>query len=329
MTRPTVLGAGSWGTALALVLARRNLPVKLWVHNPDFAAKLNEFRSNERYLPGFSLPPSVAISSNLADCVNGCDALIVAIPSHAVRNLGERLRPVLPPDSCIISASKGIEENTLQTMSEVLEETCAADNLVVISGPSFAHEVARELPTAIVAASIRLNLAEGVQRLFSGPRFRLYASNDVRGVELGGAMKNIIAIAAGVCSGLELGHNAIAALITRGLAEMTRLAISLGAQPQTLAGLAGLGDLVLTCNGELSRNRQVGIQLASGKNVNEITAEMKSVAEGIRTTNSIVALGHRQNVNLPISVAMQAVLEGRQIPSDAIRILMDRSLRGE
>ena len=235
----------------------------------------------------------------------------------------------LASDACLVSASKGIEQYSLQTITQVLHHCCGTDRLVVLSGPSFAVEVARELPTAVVAASALPQLASGVQGLFSGSRFRVYTSYDVAGVEFGGAMKNVIAIAAGVCHGMQLGQNAIAALVTRGLAEMSRLAVVLGAQAQTLAGLAGLGDLMLTCNGDLSRNRQVGIQLASGKTVEAITAGMKTVAEGLLTTNSIVALGRRENVSLPIAEQMHSTLHGGCSPQDAIRFLMERSLKEE
>ncbi len=329
LVRPTVLGAGSWGTALALVLARRGLPVRLWVHRPELAESIQRTRLNEAYLPGFLLPGSVHVTSDLAEASHQADVLVFAVPSHAVRATASLLRPFLPPEVSFVSASKGIECKSLQTMSQVLEEVCGSSHLAVLSGPSFALEVARQLPTALVAASRSLKLAQAVQQLFSGPHFRVYVSEDVCGVELGGAVKNVIAIAAGVCHGLELGQNAVAALITRGLAEMSRLAVALGAQPQTLSGLAGLGDLVLTCNGQLSRNRQVGIELASGRTVADITSGMQMVAEGIRTAESVVALGRREKVSLPISEQMHAVLLGRREPTEAIRLLLERSPRGE
>ena len=280
MTRPAVLGAGSWGTALALVLARRGFEVRLWAHNPELSRQIAATRTNQSYLPDFDIPASVIVSSDLSECVGDADTVIFATPSYAVRATARQARPFLNPESCLLTAAKGIEEASLLRISQVLREACGGYRIGVISGPSFAREVAQELPTAIVAASADADLAQSVQILFSGPRFRVYASTDVCGVEMGGAVKNVIAIAAGVCHGLNLGGNAVAALITRGLAEMSRLAVSLGAKPETLAGLAGLGDLVLTCNGQLSRNREVGIQLALGKTVASITNGMKTVAEG-------------------------------------------------
>ena len=327
MTRPAVLGAGSWGTALALVLARRGLDVRLWTHNPELGREMAATRANNCYLPDFALPASITVTGNLADCVAHADTVIFATPSHAVRETAIRARKFLDSEIPLISASKGIEEHSLQRMSQVLSEVCDGHEVVALSGPSFAREVAQELPTALVAASADPVLAQSVQILFSGPRFRVYASSDVCGVEIGGAVKNVIAIAAGVCHGLNLGSNAVAALITRGLAEMSRLAVSLGARAETLSGLAGLGDLALTCNGGLSRNREVGIQLALGRTVESITTGMKTIAEGIRTTNSVVELGRKYAVSLPISEQMHAVLHGRRAPVDAIQSLMERSLR--
>ncbi len=329
MNRPSVVGAGSWGTAIALVLARRGLPVRLWVHNPDLAERISKTRMNEAYLPGFPLCDSIEICTNMHNCVQGADTVTFAVPSHALRQVAVSARGGLSPETLLISATKGLEEGTLSRMSEVLKESAGSDRIVVLSGPSFAREVAQEQPTAIVVASRDLRLALEVQNLFSAARFRVYASQDVMGVEVGGAVKNVIAIAAGVCHGLDLGQNAIAALITRGLAEMSRLAAAMGAQPQTLSGLAGLGDLVLTCTGELSRNRQVGIQLAAGQTLQQILHGMKTVAEGIKTTSSVVQLGIREHVDLPISQQMHAVLHGERSAPDAIAILMERSLRGE
>lgn len=329
MNRPSVVGAGSWGTAIALVLARRGLSVRLWVHNADLAERMLKTRLNDAYLPGFPLCESIEICTNLHNCVQGADAVTFAVPSHALRQVAGSARGGLSRDAVLISATKGLEEATLLRMSQVLRESCGSEKIVVLSGPSFAREVAQEQPTAIVAACADLGLALAVQNLFSAARFRVYASQDVMGVELGGAVKNVIAIAAGVCHGLHLGQNAIAALITRGLAEMCRLAAAMGAQPQTLAGLAGLGDLVLTCTGELSRNRQVGIHLAQGQTLQQILQGMKTVAEGIKTTGSVVELGRRKQVDLPISEQMYSVLHGRRSAPDAIGILMERSPREE
>jgi len=329
MNRPVVVGAGSWGTALALVLARRGLPVRLWVHDPVLAGRMAGSRLNDAYLPGFPLRENIEICTNLHNCLSEADAITFAVPSHSLRQVLNLAHGGIPQGATLISATKGLEENTLLRMSQVLRQVSGSEKIVVLSGPSFAREVAQKQPTAVVSASADLALAQQVQNLFSGARFRVYASQDVVGVELGGAVKNVIAIAAGVCHGLNLGQNALAALITRGLAEMSRLAAALGAQPQTLGGLTGLGDLVLTCNGELSRNRHVGIQLAQGQTLPQIVEGMKTVAEGIKTTDSVVRLGAREKVTLPISEQMHAVLHGKQTPREAIEILMDRSLGGE
>jgi len=286
-------------------------------------------RFNETYLPGFPIPDSVQIGTDLPRALEKADAVIFAVPSHTLREIALGACPYLEPDACLISATKGIEEGSLSRMSEVLSEVCGPRKFVALSGPSFAREVAEERPTALVAASGDLGLAQEVQQLFSGARFRVYASTDVTGVELGGAVKNVIAIAAGVCHGLQLGHNAAAALITRGLAEMSRLGVALHADPMTLAGLAGLGDLVLTCTGDLSRNRNVGIQLAQGQSLAQITQSMKTVAEGIRSTNSVVKLGRRESVSLPISEQMYAVLHAGCSPMEAMGRLMERSPKRE
>ncbi len=329
MTRPAIVGAGSWGTALALVLARQGLPVRLWVHNPEHAASMAQERINQAYLPGFSLPQSIQLHAGLHACLSNADSVTFAVPSHTLREVLGAARAGIAPGATLISATKGLEEHSLLRMSQVIEQALGSHKIAVLSGPSFAREVAAGQPTAIVAASSHPGLAEQVQLLYSDSRFRVYASSDVTGAELGGAVKNVIAIAAGVCHGLRLGGNAVAALITRGLAEMSRLAEALGAEPQTLGGLAGLGDLVLTCTGELSRNRQVGIQLAEGRTLHEICHGMKTVAEGVRTTEAVVELGRRHNVALPISEQMHAVLYGHRSARQAIGFLMERSLRGE
>ena len=327
--RPAVIGAGSWGTALAILLAKRGLPVNLWVHDPALAERLAETRVNDVYLPGYALCNNVNVCTTMHNCLQQVDSVIFAVPSHALRQVALLARPDLPVKVNLVSAAKGLEENTLLRMSEVLHEVFPGAPISVLSGPSFAVEVAAGQPTALVAASSDLASAQQVQQMMAGPNFRVYMSQDVAGVELGGAMKNVIAIAAGVCYGLQLGQNAVAALITRGLAEMSRLAVALGGQTQTLAGLAGLGDLVLTCTGELSRNRAIGVQLAHGRSLAEITRDMRTVAEGIKSTGSVVKLGLREKVSLPISEQMQAVLHGERSPEQAIRILMERSPGGE
>jgi glycerol-3-phosphate dehydrogenase (NAD(P)+) len=331
MTRSVaVLGAGSWGTALAVHLGRIGHDVTLWARDPSLALDMRSRRANAIYLPDVTLPPTVAVVDTLDEAVRGMHLIVAAIPSHGCRAVIRDAAPFIPPSAVLVSASKGLEAGTLLRMSEVVvQETDAAYPVVVLSGPSFAIEVAQQLPTAVLAASTDVRAMELVQTEFRGPSLRLYGSDDVVGVEVGGAMKNIIAIAAGVVEGLGLGHNALAALITRGLAEVTRLACALGGQRETLAGLSGLGDLVLTCTGTLSRNRHVGVELARGRPLPEILAGMKMVAEGVRTTGAALALGARCGVELPIATQMAEVLEGRIDVRSAIDALMLRRQRAE
>jgi glycerol-3-phosphate dehydrogenase (NAD(P)+) len=331
MKHIAIVGGGSWGTALALILAARHETVRLWVHDPALAARMAAKRENDAYLPGFVLPKRIAVSCRLPECINGADAVVLAVPSHVMRGVSGQMLESLKTGVAVVSATKGLEEGTLLRMSEVIAEVLrpVKPKIAVLSGPSFAREVAAGQPAAIVAASEDGVLAEAVQGTFSGSTLRVYTSSDPVGVELGGATKNVVAIGAGVCHGLGLGHNAIAALITRGLAEMSRLAAAMGAAPRTLSGLAGLGDLVLTCTGDQSRNRRVGLELAKGRPLTEITASMKMVAEGIRTTHSVVELGKRHGVSLPIATEMDQVIHFMRSPKEAIRCLMDRSLRGE
>ena len=327
----SIIGAGSWGTALAIVLAPRFPRIRLWVYENDLAERMRATRVNDLYLPGFCLPPNVAVETEFAAALSGAIVLSV-MPSHLVRTIYGRMLPYLDPSMVFVSATKGLENGTLLRASEAIRECVSASfepRIAVISGPTFAREVARGDPTALVVASTDQSLAARVQASFSGPTFRLYTSPDPAGVEIGGAVKNIVAIGAGVCHGLGLGSNTQAALITRGLAEMTRLAISLGGRPQTLAGLAGLGDLVLTCTGELSRNRTVGLELARGRKLEEIVSSMKMVAEGIKTTNATVDLARRQAVEMPISAQMFEMLNFGLPPREAVRKLMDRTLKGE
>ncbi len=331
MTRSVaVLGAGSWGTALAVHLGRIGHDVILWARDPVLADEMRVRRANAVYLPDVTLPPAVTITNVLPEAVRGVQLVVSAIPSHGCRTvIGEASR-YLPAGAVIVSATKGLEAETMRRMSEVvIEEVGAEHPVVVLSGPSFASEVAQQLPTAVLVASSSPAAMELVQAEFRGPSLRLYASDDVVGVEIGGSMKNIIAIAAGVVEGLGLGHNALAALITRGLAEITRLACALGARRETLSGLSGLGDLVLTCTGTLSRNRHVGVELARGRRLPEILAGMKMIAEGVRTTGAALALGARCGVELPIATQMAAVLEGRTDVRSAIEALMLRRQRAE
>jgi len=330
MRTVTVLGAGSWGTALAVHLGRVGHDVSLWARDPSLAGEMTASRANSVYLPDVAFPGNVSVAHSLADALRGAELVVSAVPSHGCRAVMHAAAASLAPRAVIVSATKGLEAGTLLRMSEVIaQEAGATHPVVVLSGPSFAIEVARQLPTAILAASHDAAAIELVQHEFRGPTFRLYGSDDVVGVEIGAAMKNIIAIAAGVVEGLGLGHNALAALITRGLAELTRLACAAGGRRETLAGLSGLGDLVLTCTGNLSRNRRVGLELARGRTMPEILAGMKMVAEGVLTTGAALALGERYGVELPITTQMAEVLSGRTDVRAAIEVLMLRRQRAE
>ena len=328
--RVSVLGAGSWGTALAVHLGRVGHDVRLWARDPALAEDIATRRANAVYLPEIAFPASVTVTDSLEQALAESDLVVSAIPSHGCRAVMRAARPHVRPGATIVSATKGLETDSLLRMSEVIhQEVGDGHAVVVLSGPSFAMEVARQLPTAVLAASTDPRATELVQAEFRGSSFRLYGSSDVVGVEIGGAMKNVIAIAAGVVEGLSLGQNALAALITRGLAEITRLACAAGAQRETTAGLSGLGDLVLTCTGSLSRNRHVGIELARGRRLGEVLTGMKMVAEGVRTTTAVVALGERYHVELPIVQQMAAVLDGRSDVPSAVETLMGRRQRAE
>src|SRR5688572_3736371 len=325
MQRVTILGAGSWGTALAVHLGRVGHDVRLWARDSALAADIDARRANAVYLPDVSLPANVSVTDSLEAALLDINLVVSAIPTHGCRSVMRAAAGHISPRAVVVSATKGLEGNTLLRMSEVIaQELGAAHPVVVLSGPSFASEVAQQLPTAVLAASADLDATDLVQAEFRGPSFRLYGSSDVVGVEIGGALKNVIAIAAGVVEGLGLGHNALAALITRGLAEITLLACAAGAQRETTAGLSGLGDLVLTCTGTLSRNRHVGIELARGRRLPEILAGMKMIAEGVKTTTAALALGARYGVELPIATQMSAVLEGRSDVRTAVEALMLR-----
>jgi glycerol-3-phosphate dehydrogenase (NAD(P)+) len=325
-----VLGAGSWGTALAVHLGRVGHDVRLWARDVQVAADISTRRANAIYLPDVSLPESVLVTASIPEALSDTDLVVSAIPSHGCRAVMRQAAAFLQPDATIVSATKGLESGTLLRISEVIaEELGPGRAVVVLSGPSFAVEVARELPTVVLAASTSPAATELVQAEFRGPFFRLYGSTDIVGVEIGGALKNVIAIAAGVVEGLGLGHNALAALITRGLAEITRLACAAGAQRETTAGLSGLGDLVLTCTGSLSRNRHVGVELAHGRRLADVLAGMKMIAEGVNTTNAALALGARYGVELPIATQMAAVLDGRSDVRTAVEALMLRRQRAE
>ena len=325
-----VLGAGSWGTALAVHLARIGHDVRLWARDERLAAAMASARENARYLPGARFPERLAPTADVHEALASADIALFAVPSHGLRAVVRVVAPAIPANAILVSTTKGIEAESLLRMSQVIAEEAGPDRpVVVLSGPSFAAEVARGLPTAVVAASTDSEALARVQERFRSSTFRLYVTDDVAGVEIGGALKNIIAIAAGAVEGLGLGHNSMAALITRGLAEISRLACAAGGRRETLAGLSGLGDLVLTCTGDLSRNRHVGIELGRGRPLADILSGMRGVAEGVRTTGAALALGARHGIELPIAAEMAAVLEGRRGPRDAVDALMGRRQRPE
>jgi glycerol-3-phosphate dehydrogenase (NAD(P)+) len=336
MSQIAIVGAGAWGTGLAIMLGRKGTHrVRLWAHEPEVCAAIASRRINEQFLPGCFIPDGVTATNDLASALAQAQILISVMPSPHCRGLFERMRLLIPPQALIVSATKGLEQGSLQRMTEVIAEVLRRQcgfvpPLGALSGPSFAQEVARGDPTAITIASSNTDLARAVQQEFSDPSFRVYTNSDVIGVELGGALKNIVAIAAGICHGLGLGYNSVAALITRGLAEMTRLVTACGGRAETMAGLAGLGDLVLTCTGGLSRNRSVGVELGRGRKLTEILAGMHGmVAEGIFTTTAAVGLAHARGVEMPITTQMYAILHQGKSPREAIRELMTRSGKSE
>ncbi len=330
MQSVAVVGAGSWGTALAIHLARCGHDVRLWVREPELLEAMRKTGENTIFLPGFRLPDAVRPCATFDEALHDARLVLSAVPSHGTRQVLRTAAPFLDPSATIVSATKGLELDTLLRISEVIaEELGDRHRVVVLSGPSFAVEVARELPTAVCAASTDPAAAEEVQEEFRGRAFRIYATDDVIGVEIGAALKNVIAIAAGVVEGLGLGHNSLSALVTRGLAEISRLACALGGRRETLSGLSGLGDLVLTCTGNLSRNRQVGVQLGRGRTPQEILSSMQMVAEGVRTTHAALALGARHGVELPIAAQMAEVLAGRKTARVAAEDLMLRPQRVE
>lgn len=330
-----VIGAGSWGTALAKLLGDKGEKVLLWGHNPDHIAALQKDRENKKYLPGAKIPETVYPINDLAAAVEDAQCVVMVIPSHGYRAVFEQLVPMLQDRAIVVSAVKGIENNTLQTMTQVMQDTLQQKgfeqsiHLGVLSGPSFAAEVAVEQPTAVTVAFANKGAACAVQELFSTHFFRVYTSSDVIGLELSAAMKNVVAIAAGICDGLGFGLNTRAALITRGLAEITRLGVRLGAHPLTFSGLGGLGDLVLTCTGSLSRNRTVGLKLGEGKSLVQALAEMTMVAEGVKTTKSCYNLARKNDVEMPILEQTYQVLYENKECRQAVQDLFQRSLKEE
>lgn len=330
MRSVTVLGAGSWGTALAVHLARIGHTVRLWARDPALAADMGARRENAVYLPGIAFPDALTVADDLTASVRGAELIVAAVPSHGLRRVLRAAAADAAADAVVLSATKGLEDGSLLRMSEVIaQEWPHVVDVAVLSGPSFAAELARSMPTVVVVASPSADAVRHVQQEFRSGAMRLYASADLIGVELGGALKNVIAIAAGVVDGMQLGHNARAALITRGLAEISRLAVAAGGERDTLSGLAGMGDLVLTCTGHLSRNRQVGVALSEGRALAEILASTKMVAEGVRTTHAALALGQAHGVELPIAAQVDALLQGRVTPEAAVSVLMGRRQRAE
>jgi glycerol-3-phosphate dehydrogenase (NAD(P)+) len=335
MSRIAVIGAGAWGTALAIVLGRKKThEVQLWANETEVTESVSHTRINERFLPGFILPESITATCDLNAALDGAQIVVSVMPSQHCRALFQRMSPSLRPEMLFVSCTKGIEEGTLLRMTEVIADVLRSLKFMprvgALSGPSFAKEVARGDPTAVAVASIDSAVANEIQQAFNDSRFRVYTNDDVIGVELGGALKNVIAIAAGVCDGLGLGHNSVAALITRGLAEMARLVVACGGRLDTMAGLAGLGDLVLTCTGDLSRNRSVGVELGKGRRLADIIGDMRgAVAEGVLTTKSAVGLARKKGVETPIIEQMFAILENGKSPQQAIEELMARAARSE
>jgi glycerol-3-phosphate dehydrogenase (NAD(P)+) len=326
-----VIGAGSWGTALAKLLSDKGYRVVLWGHRPEHVDAIRAARENKAYLPGFALGANLQVTADLRQAAAGKPVVVMVVPSHGYRQVFAELAPFLQEDAVVVSATKGIENESLLTMTQVMAEVLAGrqTRLAVLSGPSFAREVAGGLPTAVTVASEDKEAAVFLQQLFHTDRFRVYASTDVVGLELGGALKNIVAIAAGICDGLGYGTNTRAALITRGLAEIARLGVKMGANPLTFSGLAGLGDLVLTCTGDLSRNRQVGLKLGQGKTLQQILAEMQMVAEGVKTTRSAWNLARREGVVMPILEQIYMVLYEDKPCGEAVQALLNREQKEE
>ncbi len=324
-----IIGAGSWGTALAIALSRRFETIQLWARDGERAADMQRKRENGRYLPGFALPAPVHVSSHLGEVLQNAEIAVAVVPSRHFRTVLSSATDHIRPGATIVSATKGLEDPGLCRMSQVITELLPGHAVAVLSGPTFAKEIAAGEPAAMVIAAEDLSVAEEMQQALSTSALRLYASSDVVGTEIGAALKNVIAIGAGICSGLGLGSNTVAALVTRGLAEITRLAVSMGGNARTLSGLAGLGDLVLTATGDLSRNRFVGIQLGRGRGLEQIQAEMIMVAEGVATCRAARLLGVRERLELPLIGQMYQVLYEAKEPRQAIRELMERPLTTE
>jgi glycerol-3-phosphate dehydrogenase (NAD(P)+) len=332
MPKVAVLGAGAWGTALAKVLADKGNPTLVWSHRPELADKINAEHVNARYLPSARLPDGLRATHDMQEALRGAELVVVVVPSHAMREVIAQARPFIPESALLCSATKGIENDSLMLMSEVLVDELGKHvepRLTYLSGPSFAKEVAAGQPTAVVVAGTSSPETLSVQRMFATDRLRVYSSEDVVGVETGGALKNVVAIAAGAVDGLGFGHNARAGVITRGLAEIARLAMTRGASPLTVAGLSGMGDLVLTCTGELSRNRTVGYEMGRGRTLEDVLTHLGHVAEGVKTAKSAYDLGAKMGVDMPITCEVYKVLYEKKAPLQAVTDLMNRELRRE
>jgi glycerol-3-phosphate dehydrogenase (NAD(P)+) len=318
-----IIGAGAWGTALALLLVKNGHSFPLWVYEEDLSETMKTKRENTLFLPGFSLPDNIEPTSSLKQAVENKSALILVVPTHVLRTTIKNIKPYLKPGCLIINASKGIENETLCTVQQILQQELDSNHkFAVISGPTFAEEIAKEVPSALVAAGDTLETSERVKQILSTPKLKVFTSDDPLGVQIGGALKNVIAISTGISDGMELGYNTRAALISRGLVEITRIGTALGAKPETLLGLSGMGDLVLTCTGDLSRNRNVGIQLGKGQKLNEITKNMKMVAEGIRTVKSAYELKNKLNIQASVIEETYRVLYEDKSPQKALEDLM-------
>ncbi|MCP3943290.1 MAG: NAD(P)-dependent glycerol-3-phosphate dehydrogenase [Desulfobacteraceae bacterium] len=331
-TRIGVVGAGSWGTALAKLLADKGFALDLWVFEQEVKGQIENERENKIFLPGFILPKNLVPSNDLGKVVKNKDLVLVVVPSHCMRKVSLEMKAFINPDTIVVTASKGIENTTYQIMTDILSENIdfiPKENFAVLSGPSFAKEVAAKVPTVVAAASKSRRVGEYVQEVFSCPTFRVYVNDDPVGTQIGGAMKNVLAIAAGICDGMNMGLNSRAALITRGLTEMNRLGTRMGGDPLTLSGLAGVGDLLLTCTGALSRNYTVGKQIGEGKKLDAITSEMRMVAEGVKTTHSVYNLSKKLGVDLPICNEVYAVLFENRPVAETVARLMNRSLKHE
>ena len=327
-----VIGAGSWGTALALLLAGKEYQVKLWGFSEKHQKQLEKDRENTKYLPGITFPDNLFISFSLEETVKDSDLILMVVPSHGYRSVFEKLAPFITPEIPVVSAVKGIENETLYTMHEIMEEKLGKNSnykLGVISGPSFAREVADKIPTAVTVGFEDIETAKKVQQIFNTDYFRVYSSTDIQGLEISGSYKNVIAIGAGICDGLGYGLNTRAALITRGIAEITRLGIKKGAKAATFAGLSGIGDLLLTCTGDLSRNRNVGLQLGKGHSIEKIENEMFMVAEGVKTTQSIYDLARKLDVETPILDQVYAIIYKNKSANEAVKDLLSRDLKPE